>query len=220
MPLGPAPPTSLLAGLPRFRLAGLVMHRVHRRERASPWWFASAPRDPEHGGRFDLPAPRGTCYLATTPAGAVLEALQGFGAGLLPEAELRARVRSTVTAPGSAPVAAHLTDRRARGYGVTAALWAAPGRALTQQWAAALARAGWLALRCGLQHDPTGHLRGVALFDDAGAHPPYDDEAGWAVTQVPLHEDAASRAALAAHGITVTVDPELPLVSLEDSGLR
>lgn len=219
MPLGEPPPSPVLGSLPRFRLTGLVLHRVHRRTRPTPWWFACLPADPATGGRFDVPAPRGTCYLSTTPAGAVLEALQGFGAGLLPEAELRARVRSTVTAPAGAPVAAHLSDRRARGAGVTAALWASPDRALTQRWAAALARAGWLALRCGLQHDPSGHLRGIALFDDQGQHPPYGDGLGWAVTSVPLHRDGPALTALAAHGITVTVDPDLPVVGLADSGL-
>jgi hypothetical protein len=116
-------------------------------------------------------------------------------------------------------VAAHLTARRCRAAGVTAALWAGNDRALTQQWAAALARAGWLALRAGVQHDPTGQLRGVVLFDDAGEHAPYDDDAGWSCTVRPLLDDPAVHRALASHGITVTADPTLPVVSLEDSGL-
>lgn len=220
VPLRDPPPPSVLAGLPEFALAGLVLHRVHRRTRPDPWWFASVPADAdaEPGGRFDLPAPRGACYLATSPAAAVLESLQDFGAGLLPEAELRARVRSAVTAPRSAPVAAHLTARSARGRGVTAALWAGAPRPLTQRWAATLDRAGWLALRCGVQHDPTGRLRSVVLFDDAGAHPPYDEQ-GWTVQRHALHGDPAARVALATHGITVTVDPDLPVVALPDSGL-
>lgn len=209
---------SVLAGLPRFRLTGLVLHRVHRTVREAPWWFGSAPADPAEGSRFDLPAPRGTCYFGTTPAAAVLEALQDFGAGLLPEAELRARSRSEVVVPAGAPVAAHLTSRLAFGHGVTAALWAGGDRALTQQWAAAADRAGWRALRCGVQHDPTGRLRGVALFDQAGEHLPYD-EPGWTHTEHPLVDDAATRSVLAAHGITVTSDPDLPVVRLEDSGL-
>lgn len=219
MPLHAPPAPSVLAALPRFRLAGLVLHRVYRHDRRSPWWFASAPTDPDDGGRFDLPAPRGTCYLGTTVAAAVLEALQDLGGGLLPEAELRARRAARVAVPHGAPPAAHLTARTSRARGVTAALWAGDDRALTQQWAAALARGGWLALRCGLQHDPTGHLRGVALFDDAGEHAPYDDEQGWGWTEALLVDDPAVHRVLAAHGITVTADPSLPVVPLEDSGL-
>ncbi|MGI8415131.1 MAG: RES domain-containing protein [Nakamurella sp.] len=54
-----------------------IPHDNHRRRlvRAhhlanSPWWFA---HDGE--GRFDLPAPYGTCYLASHPAAAVRERL-------------------------------------------------------------------------------------------------------------------------------------------------
>lgn len=218
MPLAAPPPPSVLAGLPRFRLPGLVLHRVHLAARESPWWFSSAPDDPREGGRFDLPAPRGTCYLGTSVAAAVLESLQDFGAGVLPVTELQRRSRAEVVAPASSPLAAALTARTARGRGVTAALWAGGDRALTQQWAAALDRAGWRAARGGVSHDPTGRLRAVALFDDAGEHVPYDDPA-WTHTSHPLDEDPKVRAALAAHGITVTLAPDLPVVALEDSGL-
>jgi hypothetical protein len=41
-----------------------------------PWWFSSSLE-----GCFDLPAPDGTCYLASDELGAMLERL---GAELLP----------------------------------------------------------------------------------------------------------------------------------------
>lgn len=219
MPLQTPPVPAVLAGLPAFRLAGTVLHRVYRHDRATPWWFGSLPSNSVEGGRFDLPAPRGACYLGTSPAAAVLEALQDLGAGLLPAAELRGRRRAEVVVPPTAPLAAQLTARKARGAGITAALWAGPDRVLTQRWAATLARAGWLALRCGLQHDPTGQLRAVVLFDDAGEHAPYGDEGGWASTDRPLLGDPAVHRALVSHGITVTADPTLPVVALADSGL-
>ena len=37
------------------------------------WWFSSVPTDPDAGGRFDLPGPDGTCYLAGDPLSALLE---------------------------------------------------------------------------------------------------------------------------------------------------
>lgn len=57
----------------------------------------------------------------------------------------------------------------------------------------------------------------MALFDASGEHTPYDDPA-WVAERHPL-DDAATRAALATFGITVTPAPDLPLVTLQDSGL-
>lgn len=213
MPLGEPPPAAQLTRLPARRLAGMVLSRVYRRGRGSPWWFASVPRragQPGGGGRFDLPDPDGTCYLGTSIAAAVVEAFQEFGEGLLPDTELRRRLRAEVRAPVSAPVAAWLSAARARGLGVTAALWAGGPRALTQRWAVVLRRAGWRALLAGVQHDPSGRLRGVALFDAVGEHAPYDDHASWSWTAHDLHGDPAVTRALAQFGITVTrPDPQL-----------
>lgn len=48
------------------------MCRIHRYRR-SPWWFAS-----DGAGRFDLPVPHGTCYLAVDPVAALLEVARGL----------------------------------------------------------------------------------------------------------------------------------------------
>src|SRR5205807_2125629 len=79
-----------------------------------------------------------------------------------------ARARAQMTAPPGAPLAAQLTSPRARSLGVTQALWAGQDRPLTQRWAVALRRAGWLALWHGTQHDPTSTARSITLFDTAG----------------------------------------------------
>jgi len=220
MPLLAPPPVPDLTRRRRHPLAGIRVHRVYRRGRASPWWFASAPADPLAGGRFDLPPPLGACYLASSVAASVLEALQGFGRGLLPDVELRNRVRAEVMAPVSAPVAAHLTSARARGLGVTVGLWAGPDRALTRRWALQLHRAGWRALWTGLQHDPTGVLRAVTLFDLAGEHAPYGAAIDWPHTEHALHSDPVVASALRRYGITITgSNPRLPVVPLSESGL-
>lgn len=217
MPLAEPPEFATVTGLPRRRLVGTTLFRVHRRDRVSPWWFATASDD-AGGGRFDLPAPHGTCYLATSPIAALLEAFQGYGRGLLPESELRRRTLAEVDASDAAPDAADLASRRSRGAGVTAALWAGGDRALTQRWAAALRRAGWLAVHHGVQHDPEGRLRGVALFDHAGEHPPYDDE-GWAHREASLHDDALVEA-LGGFGIELTRSDATPnTVALDDTDL-
>lgn len=150
---------------------------------------------------------------------AVLEAFQNFS-GLLPDIELRLRRRAEVLAPATAPVAANLAAPGARGFGVTAAIWADNNRPLTQSWAYALHRAGWRALHHGIQHDPEGRLRAVTLFDAAGEHAPYEDEDGWAVQIRTLHDDDRLVLALHRYGVTVMrSDVYLPVVPLEDSGL-
>lgn len=210
MPLAEPPEPAELADLPRERLAGRILHRVYRAKRPSPWWFSAVGDDPDTAGRFDLAAPDGACDLATTPIGAVLEAFGDFGRGVLPAAELVARRRAEVTAPPGAPWAARLTSARARGVGVTQALWAGSPRALTQRWARALRRAGWLAIWTGTGQDPTGRSRNVTLFDEAGEHPPYGGD--WPWRSAPLAGDPEVVAGLARYGIRVIADIDPPFV--------
>lgn len=221
MPLGPPPAPARLRDFPGWPAAGRRLHRIFRRERSGPWWFASL--DPEapaqRQGRFDLPAPDGTCYLGCSAVAAVLEAFQEHD-GLLPDVELRHRLRAEVVAPPSAPDLADLAAPRARGWGVTAAVWSGGDRPVTQAWAEALRRAGWLGTHQGVQHDPAGRQRAVALFDRAGQHPPYDDPEGWTVEVFELADDGALSAELAAYGIEVIrSDPQLPVVDLDDTDL-
>lgn len=220
MALTEPPSPQRLRGLPRWRLAGRRLWRVYRAEHDTPWWFASLEGTPQECGRFDLPAPDGACYLARSKLAATLEALQGFGRGLVPTSELAARRAADVTAPADAAPAAWLTVARALSVGVTAALWAGGDRPLTQRWAAALRRAGWAALYHGIQHDPGGQQRAVTLFDRAGAHPPLDDAEGWPWRTERLDDDPALARGSARYGITVERgDVELPLVDPDDAGL-
>lgn len=205
----------MLAGLPSRRVAGVRLHRIFQRRRGSPWWFSSAGDDAVGGNRFDLAAPGGSCYLGTSAASALLEAFQGFGQGLLPDLELRWRRRAEVVAPPSAPRAAQLTAAAARGRGVTAALWSGGTRALTQQWATSLYRAGWRAVYHGIQHDPTASLRAITLFDKAGEHAPFDDPAWDHLATSDLHDDPQVAATLSRYGIRVIrSDVQLPVVAL------
>lgn len=206
-----------LADVPRERVAGRVLYRVWRPTAAGgvvrphPWWFASAPADSVAGGRFDLADPMGTCYFATQPVGAVLEALAGHLRSL-PVAELRARRLARAVAPDVMAAAARLTSKVIAGrHGVTAALWAGTDRALTRRWAAAFRRDGWWALYAGLQHDPSGRLRGFALFDHAGAHPPTTGGA-WTFDSAGLHDDPGLRDSLARYGVEVREPGDLPFV--------
>lgn len=214
MPLGEPPAAAgSLNGHPPRALAGTELVCVWRRNlpngdvRALPWWFASVPADPATGGRFDLPAPTGACYLAETVAGAVLEALQAH-LDNLPAAELAVRGAVRVEVPAAMPPAADLTDPVGVQLGLTAAVWAGPDRPLTQRWAAAFRRDGWWALHSGIQHDLTGTLCGVTLFDQAGGHEP--THAGpWMIAEVDLLDDEAL-VELAEAGVVVRGPGNLP----------
>ncbi|MBA2495635.1 MAG: RES family NAD+ phosphorylase [Acidimicrobiia bacterium] len=217
MPLGEPPDgAGSLAAFPAHRVAGTTLHRVWRYRsrrgvvRPQPWWFASVPDDAAGGRRFDLPAPMGTCYLATTACAAVLEALQAHLVNL-PIDELRARRRVELCAPADAPVAADLVAPSVAGrFGITAAMWAGGDRPLTQRWAYALRRDGWWAIRAGIQHDPTGGERGVALFDHQGSHPPTGGSGGWPHVTHRIDDDADLAAELSTWGVTVRGTADLP----------
>lgn len=218
MPL-PWPPQAAgsLSRFPSEPSRNQTIHRVWRHvlpdgtTRDEPWRFASVPDDPKESGRYDLPSPMGACYTATRPIGAVLEALQSWLTNL-PAGELLVRRQATVLTPAQAPTAAKLTAQAAVGeYGVTAALWAGVDRPRTQAWAAAFRRDGWWALYGGIQHDPTGRLRGHTLFDHEGAHPPtYGDE--WPYETSTLIDDEELLAEMAAFGVHVREPGDLPYV--------
>lgn len=210
----------MLSGLPRVRLAGGTLWRVFQRHRDNPWFFAAVDElRPHLSGRFALPAPYGACSLATSKTAAILEAFQEYSDGVIPLSALRRRMVARISAPASAPAAVQLTAARARGVGVTAALWAGGDRVCTQQWALTLHRAGWRALYGGVAQDPAGRLRAVTLFDRSGQHVPYDDEAWQAAVEPADTPDV--RAALGGYGIRVTrSDPDLPFIELDASGLK
>jgi hypothetical protein len=220
MPLRDPPAgAASLADLPSEPLRGRHLYRVWRAvgpegdDRSGPWWFGSRPAGraaTTAGGRYDLAEPMGTCYTATSPIAAVVEALQAH-LSLLPRAELAARRLTTIVAPDDAPPAAELTARRTAAVGVTAALWAGGDRLRTQRWAAALRRDGWWAIHGGVQHDPSGQLRAVALFDHAGSHPP-SYGTPWTASTSTLHDDEQVADGLAESGIAVHEPGDLPFV--------
>lgn len=52
-----------------------ALWRVCAESRPSPWWFSSRTGREDEAGRFDLRAPRGTCYWADDPMGGLFERL-------------------------------------------------------------------------------------------------------------------------------------------------
>ena len=158
-PLGS--PRADLAGFPAFDLGrGSTLYRVHR-SGVGPWWFSNAGT-----GRFDLlDTPRGTCYLAATPVGAFIEVFRV--ATVIPEAEVEARMLSSLAPPKAARLA-DCTVSAARKFGITGAIHTQPNYKVPQAWAAAFAAAGFGGIRYRLSHDPAQRELGVVLFGAAG----------------------------------------------------
>lgn len=68
-----AEPGRDLTDFPRADLpVGQTLYRSHSAAN-KPWWFASIQPEPSDGGRLDLAAPRGTCYVALDPGTAARE---------------------------------------------------------------------------------------------------------------------------------------------------
>ena len=201
MPL--RPPPADLTGFPRRRTSAstTTLYRLHaHRDRTTgavrgPWWFAS-----DGGGRFDLPAPDGTCYWSSRRYGAFVEVFRG--ARTVAAEDLRARRLTT----GHAPVLrlAHLLSPRALPYGVTAAISTQPDLALPQQWAAALHAAGFQGVVGSCSHDPTSRALNVAVFGPAGAATTVE---GWTTATGRVEQDRALLAELAPYGVRIVPVP-------------
>ncbi len=126
-------------------------------------------------GRFDLPSPYGTCYLAESHTGAFVEVFQRWFVQRIPipRSEVAARLASDLFAPGSFRLA-DCTASRALAFGATGLIHATSERALTQAWAAAFLDAGFDGVRYLVSTAPSMQLVGFALFGSSG-------EATWPV---------------------------------------
>lgn len=160
------------------------MHRAS----INPWWFSS-----DGSGRFDLKSPRGTCYLAEEPLGAFVEAFRD--PRVVSGALVAARALATLRVPATLKPA-DCSVRAARRFGVTLEIGASNDYPLCQRWAEAFDGAGFLGIRYRLRHDPSGDLRGLALFGAAG-------EGDWSVELSESIPDDLIREAEERFGVVV-----------------
>jgi hypothetical protein len=166
-------PPQDLREFPKYDLSTTQpLYRIHRVER-SPWWFSNSGEM-----RFDLPAPRGTCYLAEQESGAFIEVFQEWIDSIVPRAEVEARAISTLTVPTSM-ILADCTGPASLSFGVTGEIHSIADRTRTQAWAAAFDRAEYAGIRYFTRHDPSQQHVAVALFGQDGvaswpAPPPTD----------------------------------------------
>lgn len=182
------PPGLPLTGFPTRTLpAGARLYRAHTAA-LGPWWFGN-----DGGGRFDLPAPRGTCYLAASALAALRERL-GVVLGcrpVVPVSLLANAVVSTLTAPDVRDLA-DLQSAEASRFGVTRELETMVPYAVPQTWARGFDDAGLGGVAYGPRFS-TGDATSFALFGPAGA-------ADWPVDPSPV-------AAADVDGAPVAADP-------------
>jgi hypothetical protein len=136
-----------------------TLWRIHLEEKG-PWWFC---RDLEC--RFDLQAPKGTCYVAEEPLGSFVEVFTDVS--LVAEEDIERRRLSALHVPGTLRLA-DCTDEASRGFGCTGEIHTTIDYDLTQRWAQALAASGFDGIRYYVRHDPAQRRVGLALFGDAG----------------------------------------------------
>lgn len=198
------PPVSDLQNFPTTRRIPRRLHRVS--EFTGTWWFSSRP---DGGGRFDLPAPEGTCYLADDLETALGEKLLRRPKKLVPAERLRELVHSEIRVVKPL-VVANLTSTRATAYGVNAEIHTTLDYRKTQAWAHKLRKAGARGLRYAARSDPSLEERCVALFGGSGAHA--RAPAGMRTGERKLDTRRARRL-LAERGVLVVPIPrELPTV--------
>ena len=215
MPLTPPPDDpAALAGFPRRQLRGTRLFRLllHRDPQTSelrhPFFFSSAAEASPLGGRYDLPAPHGSCYLAEAAVAAWLETFRGTL--VVDRGDLRRRRLLATRVPRSLP-AANLSAPAARGFGITGEIHTAADYRLPRRWAHRLQQAGARALSGKVRHDPGVEHGSVTLFDATGAHDPYGWR--WRLELTRPDEDRELLAAAARYGFTVA-DPPYDVTTL------
>ena len=186
--------------------------RLHRlSEYSRPWWFAAVDHlDDARGGRFDLTVPHGTCYLAESLDGALVEKLLRTRNKVV-VAERLAELFHAQIAVRAAPTVADLTSPAVTAHGLNAEIHTTLDYRPTRRWARALRRAGWRGLRYLLRGDVAAVQAGRALFGGAGLHT--RAPAGLSTTVAPLDRELAEQL-LRARGVEVRPIPaDVPITA-------
>lgn len=213
VPSGLADPPEDLRKLEQFPAADSVeeLHRLS--EWPGVWWYATVNRVEDHdGGRFDLTRPRGTCHLAETFDGAVVEKLLRTRTKVVVAERLQELFHASVTVRATPPTA-DLTAPGATGFGLNAEIHGTLNYTVPRRWAESLYRAGWRALRHRLRGDVSQRLAGRALFGTSGLHA--RAPVGMTTALQALDLSQAERV-LAARGVVVRPIPaQVPTVRAE-----
>lgn len=153
--------------MPRHTVtAETQMYRAHNTARDA-WWF-----DSSRNGRFNLPAPAGTCYTATKVETAVREKVRDA----VSESNVISRVLadsfrvSTMAAPIDYKCAAVSADRAVR-FGIVRELVTMEDYTIPQEWAETIRTNSFEGIYYASAYT-TGGPTALALFGTAGAPGP------------------------------------------------
>ena len=151
------------------------------------WWFSNSP-----DGRFDLSAPRGTCYLASDAQTALRERLGPTLAGLnsVEAADLDGVVVSLLPVPRGPDLADTLNAAAVRIPGLTREICTSVDYALTRSWATYFDAHGCGGVRYSARHTTALDSLAYAVFGKQGARasrPRQTLSAREVATQAGLH---------------------------------
>jgi hypothetical protein len=153
---------SALDGFPVRELSPATdLFRVVRRGNG-PWWFGSSMK-----GRFDLPEPDGTCYLAMDEVSALLEVLgPDLERGAISSPFLSGRSLRKLRVSAEQRLS-DLTSRQAVRFGITTEIGTVVPYGCPQAWAVKLRAMGSQGVVYWARHDPA-HGEAGALFAPHG----------------------------------------------------
>lgn len=169
------PPGPVLRRVPTGKVPSHAWFREHQRRQGPDggcWYYATLPGDPSHeSGRFDLPAPEGTCYFADTATVATMERVGRFTTKHkpVPGDFMAGRVVTEIVAGHLPSAAANLTSRKVSAVGVTGELFTMSDYSVPQQWALALRAIGHDGIHYNPRFSPGG--RAIACFGKSGPSP-------------------------------------------------
>ncbi|MCQ9388629.1 RES domain-containing protein [Brevibacterium sp. 50QC2O2] len=157
-----APSVSLDGFLSKYVRKGTRWHRAHRRTLGA-WFYASGME-----GRFDLPAPDGTCYVANTAEVAARELIgpDFIEQGIVSDSFLDDRVVSQIILPTEANCA-KTTDKDAFKFRLSNEISSTADYELTQGWAKSFRAAGFTGIWYQPRYSPDKG-RALALFGPGG----------------------------------------------------
>lgn len=147
------------------------LYRAVTFERPEPrgaWWFSSTKVGEDVGGRFDLSATQGTCYLAADVQTAVREKVGTHisQANLVPQTVVVAMEVVMLRLPCPS-ILAHTGDEAAANWGAIRELGSSYGDyAKTSRWATAFRLVGFDGILYGSRFASISSATAVALFND------------------------------------------------------
>jgi hypothetical protein len=162
------------------------------------WFFSSAENT--HAGRFDLLAPKGTCYFACSAIGAWLEVFRG--ALVKDRQDMENRRIAHVSRKSSAIHLADLASQKSISFKVTLDIASGNDYKNSQSWASELEQNKFAGVRALLRHDPSGGEHTIGIFGSAG---PSTAIPGWQTISTKLEDEALLLSTL--HTLTIVDTP-------------